>query len=169
MYSLQLLLRFNERDSGRAVSLLVGFPFLFTNIGLRLIGFSFLFCYYDKVWLFLCLGLLFWICALSVLVSSMERMCGRLRRALGDNSSNSSLSQKTTLMDGTAGMLLLSLGNMFVPCGYATNSRGWRMLFVSWLGKRHNDILTWPWNPCESNKKIQIQLFSVGVKNVFPF
>jgi len=127
-------LRFNERDSGRAVSLLVGFPFLFTNIGLRLIGFSFLFCYYDKVWLFLCLGLLFWICALSVLVSSMERMCGRLRRALGDNSSNSSLSQKTTLMDGTAGMLLLSLGNMFVPCGYATNSRGWRMLFVSWLG-----------------------------------
>ena len=52
-------LRFNERDSGRAVTLLVGLPFLFTNISLRLIGFSMLFCYFDYVWIFLSVGLMF--------------------------------------------------------------------------------------------------------------
>ena len=42
-------LRFNERHMGRAVTLLVGFPFLFTNIAFRLLGFSLLFCYFDTV------------------------------------------------------------------------------------------------------------------------
>ena len=42
-------LRFNERHTGRAVTLLVGFPFLFTNIAFRLLGFSLLFCYFDTV------------------------------------------------------------------------------------------------------------------------
>ena len=129
-------LRFNERDSGRAVTLLVGFPFLFTNIGFRLLGYAMMFCYFDTVWMFLCLGLLFCISALSVQLSARESLCVRLcKKMVGDNSSDRSQNQNTTVMDGLAGMLLLSVGNMFVPCGYAINSRGWRMLVVSWIGK----------------------------------
>ena len=71
-------LRFNERDTGRAVSLLVGFPFLLTNIGFRLIGFSLLFCYFETVWIFLCLGLLFCISAFSVQLTARESLCVRL-------------------------------------------------------------------------------------------
>ena len=132
-------LRFNERDSGRAVTLLVGFPFLFTNIGFRLLGFSLLFCYFDTVWIFLCVGLLFCISALSVQVSARESLCVKLcRSVVGDTAAADTRAvpgrRGGTLMDGVAGMLLLSLANVFIPCGYAVNSRGWRMLVVCWLG-----------------------------------
>ena len=132
-------LRFNERDSGRAVTLLVGFPFLFTNIGFRLLGFSLLFCYFDTVWIFLCVGLLFCISALSVQVSARESLCVKLcRSVVGDTAAADTRAvpgrRGGTLMDGVAGMLLLSLANVFIPCGYAVNSRGWRMLVVCWIG-----------------------------------
>ena len=134
-------LRFNERDSGRAVTLLVGFPFLFTNISFRLLGFSMLFCYFDTVWIFLCLGLLFCISALSVQLAARESLCVRLCRSMvGDNTVDNRSKANTTVMDGVAGMLLLSLANMFVPAGYAVNSRGWRMLLTCWLGKMLNTI-----------------------------
>jgi len=127
-------LRFNERDTGRAVSLLVGFPFLLTNIGFRLLGFSLLFCYFDTVWIFLCLGLLFCISALSVQLAARESLCVRLCRSMvGDQPSNNTPG-KDTVMDGVAGMVLISVANVLVPCGYSVTKRGWRLLFVCWTG-----------------------------------
>ena len=132
--------RFNERDTGRAVSLLVGFPFLLTNIGFRLIGFSLLFCYFETVWIFLCLGLLFCISALSVQLTAKESLCVRLCKSMvGDHSPPSNNAGKDTMMDGVAGMALVSVANVFVPCGYSVNSRGWRLLFVCWIG---NDLIS---------------------------
>lgn len=125
-------LRFNERDSGRAVTLLVGLPFLFTNISFRLIGFSMLFCYFDYVWIFLSVGLMFCISALSVQLSARESLCVRLCRRMVGNTDQDS--RHVTVMDGLAGMLVMSLANVFLPCGYAINSRGWRMLVVCWIG-----------------------------------
>ena len=128
-------LRFNERDTGRAVSLLVGFPFLLTNIGFRLLGFSLLFCYFDTVWIFLCLGLLFCISALSVQLAARESLCVRLCRSMvGDQPSNNTPG-KDTVMDGVAGMVLISVANVLVPCGYSVTKRGWRLLFVCWTGQ----------------------------------
>ena len=43
----------------------------------RLLGFSLLFCYFDYVWVFLCVGLLFCISALSVQLSARENLCVR--------------------------------------------------------------------------------------------
>ena len=127
-------MRFNERDTGRAVSLLVGFPFLLTNIGFRLIGFSLLFCYFDIVWIFLCLGLLFCFSALSVQLAARESLCVRLCKSMvGEEPSTNNLG-KPTMMDGVAGMMMVSLANVFVPCGYSVTSRGWRLLFVCWTG-----------------------------------
>jgi len=133
-------LRFNERHTGRAVTLLVGFPFLFTNIAFRLLGFSLLFCYFDTVWIFLCLGLLLCISALSVQLSARESLCVRLCKSMvGDRSPDSrdpSIQDgaKESVMDGVAGLLILSLANVFIPCGYGVNSRGWRLLVGCWLG-----------------------------------
>ena len=127
-------LRFNERDTGRAVSLLVGFPFLLTNIGFRLIGFALLFSYFDIVWIFLCLGLLFCISALAVQMSARESLCVRMCRTMVDDQPSTPRPGKDTMMDGVAGMALISLANVFVPCGYSVNSRGWRLLFVCWTG-----------------------------------
>lgn len=127
-------LRFNERDTGRAVSLLLGFPFLLTNIGFRLIGLSLLFSYFDIVWILLCLGLLFCISALSVQLAARESLCVRLCRSMVGDQATAPRAGKDTMMDGVAGMALISLANVFVPCGYAVNSRGWRLLFVCWTG-----------------------------------
>ena len=132
-------LRFNERDTGRAVSLLVGFPFLLTNIGFRLIGFSLLFCYFETVWIFLCLGLLFCISAISVQLTAKESLCVRLCKSMVGDQSPPRNAGKDTMMDGVAGMALVSVANVFVPCGYSVNSRGWRLLFVCWIG---NDLIS---------------------------
>ena len=141
-------LRFNERNTGRAVTLLVGFPFLFTNVAFRLLGFSLLFCYLDTVWIFLCLGLLLCISALSVQLSARESLCVRLCKGMvGDRSPDSrdpSIrgGDKDTVMDGVAGMLILSLANVFIPCGYGVNSRGWRLLIGCWIGKKNINIFS---------------------------
>ena len=129
--------RFNERDTGRAVSLLVGVPFLLTNIGFRLIGFSLLFCYFQTVWIFLCLCLLFCISAISVQLTARESLCVRLAKSSPTNNAG-----KDTMMDGVAGMTLMSVANVFVPCGYNLNSRGWRLLFVCWIGNDLTYLLT---------------------------
>ena len=136
--------RFNERDTGRAVSLLVGFPFLLTNIGFRLIGFSLLFCYFHTVWIFLYLCLLFCISAISVQLTAKESLCVRLGKSMvGDQSPPTNNAGKDTMMDGVAGMALMSLANVFVPCGYNINRRGWRLLFVCWIG----NYLSYPPHP----------------------
>ena len=43
---------------------------------------------------------------------------------------------KDSVMDGVAGLLILSLANVFIPCGYGVNSRGWRLLIGCWIGKQ---------------------------------
>ena len=73
-------LRYNERQTGRAVSLLVGVPFLFTNISVRLIGFSLLFAYFDTLWVLLFLGLHFCVAAIAVQLGSGQTACGRVCR-----------------------------------------------------------------------------------------
>ena len=73
-------LRYNERQTGRAVSLLVGIPFLFTNISVRLIGFSLLFAYFDTLWVLLFLGLHFCVAAIAVQLGSGQTACGRVCR-----------------------------------------------------------------------------------------
>ena len=73
-------LRYNERQTGRAVSLLVGIPFLFTNISVRLIGFSLLFAYFDTLWVLLFLGLHFCVAAIAVQLGSGQTVCGRVCR-----------------------------------------------------------------------------------------
>jgi len=131
-------LRYNERETGRAVSLLVGFPFLFTNISFRLIGFSFLFAYFEVAWILLCLGLLFCVSALGVQLAMGETVCGRIcRKALGENVGERPSRSGT----GIPGSLLLSVANVLVPTGYNRDSslghclgRGWRMLLVGWIG-----------------------------------
>ena len=139
-------LRFNERNTGRAVTLLVGFPFLFTNIAFRLLGFSLLFCYFDTVWIFLCLGLLLCISALSVQLSARESLCVRLCKSMvGDRSPDSRdpsirSGAKDSVMDGVSGLLILSLANVFIPCGYGVNSRGWRLLVGCWIGRQKSPV-----------------------------
>jgi len=74
-------LRYNERLTGRAVSLLVGIPFLFTNISVRLLGFSLLLAYFDTPWVLLFLGLHFCVAAFAVQLGSGQTVCGRVCRA----------------------------------------------------------------------------------------
>merc|ERR1719205_184117 len=71
-------LRYNERLTGRAVSLLVGIPFLFTNISVRLLGFSLLLAYFDIPWVLLFLGLHFCVAAFAVQLASGQTVCGRV-------------------------------------------------------------------------------------------
>eukprot|EP00092_Neocalanus_flemingeri_P029745 GFUD01032293.1.p1 GENE.GFUD01032293.1~~GFUD01032293.1.p1 ORF type:complete len:528 (-),score=150.93 GFUD01032293.1:133-1716(-) len=131
-------LRFNERETGRAVSILVGLPFLFTNIGFRLIGYAVLFAYFETAWILLCLGLLFCVSALGVQLGAGETVCGRLcRKVLGDQEEP----RRENSGPGVVGALLLSVANVAVPAGYNRDvslghclGRGWRMLIVGWVG-----------------------------------
>lgn len=131
-------LRYNERETGRAVSLLVGFPFLFTNISFRIIGFAVLFAYFETPWILLCIGLLFSISALGVQLGTGETVCGRLcRKVLGDTLDDRS----SRFGPGVSGALLLSIGNVLVPIGYNKDlslghclGKGWRLVVVGWIG-----------------------------------
>jgi len=131
-------LRYNERESGRAVALLVGFPFLFTNICFRLIGFALLFAYHETAWILLCIGLLFCVSALGVQLGAGETVCGRLcRKMLGDEVEP----RRENSGPGVIGALLLSVANVVVPTGYNRDvslghclGKGWRLLVVGWVG-----------------------------------
>lgn len=131
-------LKYNERETGRAVSLLVGLPFLFTNISFRLIGFALLFAYFETAWILLCIGLLFCVSALGVQLGAGETVCGRLcRKVLGDQVEE----RRVNSGPGVVGALLLSVANVVVPAGYNRDvslghclGRGWRMLLVGWVG-----------------------------------
>jgi len=131
-------LRYNERETGRAVALLVGLPFLFTNICFRLIGFSVLFAYHETAWILLCVGLLFCVSALGVQLGAGETVCGRLcRKVLGDEVEP----KRENSGPGVVGALLLSTANVLVPAGYNRDvsqghclGRGWRTLTVGWVG-----------------------------------
>ena len=70
----------NNLTTGRAVSLLVGIPFLFTNITVRLLGFSLLLAYFDTPWVLLFLGLHFCVAAFAVQLGSGQTVCGRVCR-----------------------------------------------------------------------------------------
>ena len=95
-----------------------------------------------KVWIFLCLGLLLCISALSVQLSARESLCVRLCKSMvGDRSPDSRdpsirSGAKDNVMDGVSGLLILSLANVFIPCGYGVNSRGWRLLVGCWIGRQ---------------------------------
>ena len=131
-------LRYNERETGRAVSLLVGIPFLFTNISFRLVGFALLFASFETAWILLCFGLLFCVSALGVQLGSGETVCGRLcRKLLGAQVED----RRVNSGPGAVGALLLSIANVFVPAGYNRDvslghclGRTWRMLMVGWVG-----------------------------------
>jgi len=131
-------LRYNERETGRAVSLLVGIPFLFTNISFRLVGFALLFAYFETAWILLCIGLLFCVSALGVQLGAGETVCGRLcRKVLGDQVED----RRVNSGPGVVGALLLSIANVAVPAGYNRDvslghclGRAWRMLMVGWVG-----------------------------------
>jgi len=128
-------LRYNERQTGRAVSLLVGIPFLFTNISVRLIGFSLLLAYFDTLWVLLFLGLHFCVAAISVQLGSGQTVCGRVcRAALGVPGKERG---PCSVVQG----LLLSLANIVVPAGYNRDrrlghcmGRSWCVVIVSWIG-----------------------------------
>jgi len=130
--------RYNERESGRAVALLVGLPFLFTNICFRLIGFSLLMAYFETAWILLCLGLLFCVSAIGVQLGAGETVCGRVcRKMLGDEVEP----RRRDAGPGVTGSLLLSLANVAVPAGYNRDvsmghcqGKGWRVLVVGWVG-----------------------------------
>ena len=86
-------IRYGERLTGGAVTLLVGMPFLLSNIGLRLLGFSLLLTF-ASWWVFgIIMALHFVICGVAVMMARGE----------GD-----------VLLPG----LLLVLVNMVVPSGY---------------------------------------------------
>lgn len=129
-------LRYNERQTGRAVSLLVGLPFLFTNLCLRLLGFALLFAYFDTLWILLFLGLHFCVSALAVQLGSGRTVCGRACRALlGVPGVEGEREQ------GVLAALLLSLANTALPAGYNRDrrlghctGRSWSLVVVSWLG-----------------------------------
>ena len=127
-------LRYNERETGRAVSLLVGFPFLFTNICFRIFGFALLFCYFEWAWILLCVGILFGVSSLAVQLSARDSLCSKLfRRLLGEGGAGRP-GRPAGPLEGGAGQLLLSLANLLVPCGYTARGRGWRLVLVCWLG-----------------------------------
>ena len=110
-------LRYNERQTGRAVSLLVGIPFLFTNISVRLIGFSLLFAYFDTLWVLLFLGLHFCVAAIAVQLGSGQTVCGRVCRYYKSPPQNVLLSEysvaPTTHLQGCTGCSWKGKGTMF--------------------------------------------------------
>jgi len=128
-------LRYNERLTGRAVSLLVGIPFLFTNISVRLLGFSLLLAYFDTPWVLLFLGLHFCVAAFAVQLGSGQTVCGRVcRAALGVPGKERG---PCSIVQG----LLLSLANIVVPAGYNRDrrlghcmGRSWCVVIISWIG-----------------------------------
>jgi len=132
-------LRFSERETGGAVSLLVGLPFLATNIVFRLIGFTFLFAYFEPLWILLVLGMLFCISALSVQFGAGQSLCTTVcRKMLADVDQDPSSYSRGP---GLLACLLLSCANTLVPCGYSKDRRlghvrasGSRLLLTSWLG-----------------------------------
>ena len=96
-------LRYNERQTGRAVSLLVGIPFLFTNISVRLIGFSLLLAYFDTLWVLLFLGLHFCVAAISVQLGSGQTVCGRVCRYQKSHPLSKHSVATTTHLQGCSG------------------------------------------------------------------
>jgi len=134
--------RYNERETGRAVALLVGFPFLATNMIFRLFGFCLLFAYFDLLWVLLVLGLLFCVAALGVQLGAGQSMCSSICRKLVASVSQDDESASTSCQGpGVIGCLLLSVANVLVPAGYSRDhqlghvkSAGGRLLVVTWLG-----------------------------------
>jgi len=132
-------LRFSERETGRAVSLLVGLPFLATNIVFRLIGFTFLFAYFESLWILLVVGMLFCISALAVQFGAGQSLCSSVCRKM-----LSELEREPSSYSRGPGLvccLLLSLSNTLVPSGYSKDrslghvrASGSRLLLTSWLG-----------------------------------
>lgn len=130
-------IRFNERQTGRAVGLLVGLPFLFINIVVRVVGFSFLMAYFDSLWTLLFIGLHFCVSALGVQSGAGQTLCGRgCRTILGVERAAAAGSGP-----GVIGSLFLSVANCFLPCGYNRDrklghcmGRSWRLVCVTWVG-----------------------------------
>jgi len=128
--------RYNERLTGRPVSVLVGFPFLFSNILFRMIGFSLLFSLFESMWIVLCLGIMFGMSAISVQLSSNYTVCGRIFRLIfGDT--NGSEEKKCSIFSS----LLLSIGGVILPLGYSrdlklghVSGQGWRLILVNSIG-----------------------------------
>jgi len=128
--------RYNERLTSRPVAILVGFPFIFSNILFRIICFSLLFSLFEPMWIVLCLGILFGMSAISVQLSSNYTICGRLFRAVfGDNSVDDE--KRCSIFNS----LLLSIGGVILPVGYASDTklghvtgRGWRLILVNAIG-----------------------------------
>jgi len=131
--------RYNERSTGRAVAVLVGIPFLVSNIIFRLIGFTFLVSFFEAVWILLCLCIMLAMSALSVQVSSKYTICGRVARAVcvfGDDDPRSD--EKKPSMGSS---LLLSIGGVLLPLGYTRDcnlghvmGRGWRLILGNTVG-----------------------------------
>lgn len=128
--------RYNERLTSRPVAILVGFPFIFSNILFRIIGFSLLFSLFEPMWIVLCLGIMFGMSAISVQLSSNYTICGRMfRAAFGDSSVEDE--KKCSIFNS----LLLSIGGVILPVGYASDTklghvtgRGWRLILVNAIG-----------------------------------
>lgn len=128
--------RYNERLTSRPVAILVGFPFIFSNLLFRVIAFSLLFSLFEPMWIVLCLGILFGMSAISVQLSSNYTICGRLFRAVfGDKTVEDE--KEISIFNS----LLLSIGGVVMPVGYAgdvkmghVTGRGWRLILVNAVG-----------------------------------
>jgi len=142
--------RYNERQVGRAVGLLVGLPFLFTNLSFRVVGFTLLFAYFDTPWILLFLGLHFCVSALGVQLgagaSLTGRGCSNLLALGAQGSTNGTGGPRRSGGSvgegpGVAGSFVLSLANCVLPAGYNRDrqlghcmGRSWRLVLVSWAG-----------------------------------
>lgn len=130
--------QYNERLTGRPVAVLVGIPFLFSTILFRIIGLGLLFSLFEEAWIFLCLGIMFAMSAISVQLASNFTICGRIFRSVfGDHGSSSSPEKKSSIFSS----LLLSLAGVILPVGYCRDARlghvsgrGWRLILVNSVG-----------------------------------
>jgi len=132
--------RYNERLTGRPVALLVGVPFLLATILFRIIGFGLLLSFFDEAWIFLCLGIMFAMSAISVQLASNLTICGRIFRGVFgdfDESGSGSPERKSSIFSS----FLLTLGGVFLPVGYTrdqrlghVSGRGWRLILVNCVG-----------------------------------